>query len=79
MHGQIPVALREMDHGVLKISSDNLLRWTAAYDAMCNDAVRIGIPASALPLLPNNPSEVQLREARDLLNLIVMSFMSAEL
>ena len=78
----IPAALREMDApGLAKsdISSDTLMRWHAAFEAMARDAMEIGIPASAIPKIPLNPNEKDLRDARDHLNAIILSFMSSEL
>ena len=79
----IPAALREMDatglHKPGGIASDTLMRWHAAFEAMARDAMEIGIPASAIPKIPLNPSEKDLREARDHLNAMIMSFMSSEL
>ena len=38
------------------VSSDTLLRWSEAYSAMALDAERMGIPHSAIPVLPKELS-----------------------
>ena len=76
----IPSALWEIE----LLRGDNLNeltieRWTSAYKEMCSDARIMGIPASALPQLPQNPTKEDLRSARDYLNLMIQSFLSAGL
>lgn len=38
------------------VSPDTLLRWSEAYSAMALDAERMGIPHSAIPVLPKELS-----------------------
>ena len=54
-------------------------RWIVAYNQLANDAVVIGIPHSAIPPLPQNPTKQELRGARDLLNGMIQSFLSSGL
>lgn len=54
-------------------------RWREAYRQMAQDARDIGIPASAIPSLPDNPSKEDLKSARDRLNGIIQSFLSSGL
>ena len=48
-----------------------------AYKRMALDAQDLGIPATAIPQLPDAPTEEQLREARDRLDGIIASFASS--
>jgi hypothetical protein len=61
------------------VSAATLERWEAAYHQMAKDALVLGIPASALPVLPARPTEAELRRARDHLGGMVDSFLSAAL
>ncbi|KAL4426973.1 hypothetical protein ABPG77_009534 [Micractinium sp. CCAP 211/92] len=56
-----------------------LERWAAAYHEMAADARQLGIPASAIPALPDHPTAEQLRAARERLEGMVASFLSAGL
>ena len=62
-----------------KLDKLTIERWTQAYKQMASDARDIGIPASAIPALPDNPTKEDLRRARDLLNGIIQSFLSSGL
>lgn len=46
---------------------------------MVADARDLGIPASAIPQLPTNPTEAELRAARDRLAGMIASFLSSGL
>jgi hypothetical protein len=46
---------------------------------MVADARDLGIPASAIPQLPANPTEPELRAARDRLAGMIASFLSSGL
>lgn len=61
------------------ISTSTIERWTAAYQQMVRDAQDLGIPASVIPKLPANPTKEELRQARDHLDRMVQSFLSAGL
>lgn len=56
-----------------------LERWQFAYQQMAVDARALGIPASAIPQLPERPTEADLRAVRERLAGIVASFLSAGL
>lgn len=46
---------------------------------MAADARELGVPASAIPPLPPNPSAADVRAARDRLSGLLASFLSAGL
>ncbi|KAG2490300.1 hypothetical protein HYH03_011251 [Edaphochlamys debaryana] len=56
-----------------------LERWRDAFDAACEDAATLGIPRSALPVLPPGADAAAIRRARDDLEGLVASFLSAAL
>lgn len=56
-----------------------LEQWARAYRVMADDAVTLGIPASAVPTLPPVLTPVALRDAHRHLSLMVASFLSAGL
>lgn len=65
---------------VLQISDETLERWLAAYAEMSSDAQQLGIPREAIPQLPWNCRDVQcIRDARDHLQAMIASFLSAGL
>jgi hypothetical protein len=73
-------ALWEMDMGDNDtVSQDTLERWAVAYRQMATEARSFGIPASAIPPLPDPLEEKGLRAARDTLDGIIASFLSSGL
>lgn len=56
-----------------------ILRWLSAYEAMRTEAMQMGIPGSAVPGLPENPTADDIRSARKLLSGIIASFLSANI
>lgn len=76
-----PPALREADaaSGGGAVSPEALERWVVAYCQMAADARELGVPASAIPPLPPNPSAADVRAARDRLSGLLSSFLSAGL
>lgn len=74
-------ALWEMDMGCNgTVSQDTLERWAVAYKQMATEARSFGIPASAIPPLPDPLiDEKELRAARDTLEGIIASFLSSGL
>lgn len=56
-----------------------LERWEAAYRQMAEDAHKLGIPRSAIQCLPERPTKEELRAARDHLDGMIQSFLSAGL
>lgn len=75
----LPSALREMELLRGDVSAGTIERWTVAYKQMSRDAQDIGIPASVIPQLPPNPTKDELRQARDHLDRMMQSFLSAGL
>jgi hypothetical protein len=75
----LPSALREMELLREDVSARTLERWAAAYTQMSRDAQELGIPASAIPPLSANPTKEELRQARDHLDRMMQSFLSAGL
>lgn len=65
--------------GSMNVSAATLERWVDAYKQQCRDAHMLGIPLSALPQLPRNPSVVGIKNARDHLDKMIASFLSAGL
>ncbi len=61
------------------VREETLVRWRIAYQAMCSDAQALGIPRSAIPPLPPNASAESIRQARDHLEAMMASFLSAGL
>lgn len=61
------------------VDQRTLERWIAAYEQMGDDAQAMGIPASAIPPLPTNPTAAQVRSARDHLAGMIASFLSSGL
>jgi len=73
-------ALWEMDMGGSGIVSQATLeRWAVAYRQMASEARTFGIPASAIPPLPDPLEEKGLRAARATLDGIIASFLSSGL
>lgn len=56
-----------------------LASWAEAYVALCRDAERLGIPRSAIPPLPPAVDAERLRRARENLEGMIQSFLSAGL
>lgn len=56
-----------------------LARWVSAFNALQQEALQMGIPKSALPVLPDYPTKEEVQAAHKLLSAIIASFMSAEL
>jgi hypothetical protein len=55
-------------------------RYIAAYKAMALRVERgLGLPADAVPQLSSEPTRLEIKEARDQLELIIQSFLSAQL
>ena len=54
-------------------------RWVSAYESMRKEATSMGIPASAVPVLPNEPQLEDIRKARELLSGIIASYLSANI
>ncbi|KAF5837928.1 hypothetical protein DUNSADRAFT_3705 [Dunaliella salina] len=54
-----------------------LERWRQAYSVLATDAQGLGIPASAVPRLPNNANADDIRAARNHLVGMMESFCSA--
>lgn len=84
LDSQIPGAqgaLLEMDVllGNPATSEAVLERWEVAYRQAVRDAEALGIPSSAMPKLPANPSVSEIRQARDYLGAMVASFLSSGL
>jgi hypothetical protein len=63
----------------LQVSEAALERWRYAYRMLVADARDLGIPASAVPLLPEEAGPEQIRRARDHLQKMVASFLSSGL
>ncbi|KAG2422802.1 hypothetical protein HXX76_015749 [Chlamydomonas incerta] len=62
------------------VSAQVLERWAEAYGQLVEDAAELGVPRSAIPQLPPGPvSPEQLRAARDHLQAMIASFLSAGL
>jgi hypothetical protein len=72
-------ALREMELLGNDVSARTIERWTEAYMQMSRDAQELGIPASVIPPLPASPTKDELRQARDHLDRMMQSFLSAGL
>ena len=54
-------------------------RWVSAYESMRKEATSMGIPASAVPVLPDEPQLEDIRKARELLSGIIASYLSANI
>jgi hypothetical protein len=63
----------------ISTSARTIERWTEAYKQMSRDAQELGIPASVIPKLPDTPTKEELRQARDHLERMIQSFLSAGL
>ena len=63
----------------LPTSPQVLASWAEAYVALCRDAERLGIPRSAIPPLPPAVDAERLRRARENLEVMIQSFLSAGL
>jgi len=63
----------------LPTSPQVLASWAEAYVALCRDAERMGIPRSAIPPLPPAVDGERLRRARENLEGMIQSFLSAGL
>uniref|UniRef100_A0A7S0WLT3 Methyltransferase type 11 domain-containing protein n=1 Tax=Chlamydomonas leiostraca TaxID=1034604 RepID=A0A7S0WLT3_9CHLO len=61
------------------VSEATLERWRIAYGAMVHDAQALGIPASVIPALPPGASAADIRGARDTLQGMLASYLSAGL
>jgi hypothetical protein len=55
------------------------MRWRAAYEAMCFDAIKMGIPSDVLPKVHLKPSLQEVLEATDHLQGMMLSFLSSAL
>lgn len=75
----LPSAMREMELLRGDVSERTIERWAAAYKQMSRDAQELGIPLPAIPPLPANPTKEELRQARDHLDRMMQSFLSAGL
>ncbi|PRW55894.1 type VII secretion [Chlorella sorokiniana] len=76
-----PLFLRRMEAAAADglPPAEVLEQWQLAYQQMAADAQTLGIPASAIPQLPAQPTAAELRAARDRLSGMMASFLSAGL
>ncbi len=77
----IPPALREQAAGAFLSSPPpaTLERWAVAYGVMAAHARELGVPASAIPPLPAGASASEVAAARERLEGLLASFLSAGL
>ena len=54
-------------------------RWVSAFESMKKEAISMGIPASAMFTLPQNPCIKDIRKALEMLSGIIASYLSANL
>lgn len=67
----------EEEARTLPTSPQVLASWAEAYLALARDAERMGIPRSAIPPLPPAVDAEKLRQARERLEGMIASFLSA--